>query len=362
MARPQRTIAQEAELSGTALFSGRPAAVRLRPAETSTGVLFVRTDLPDSPVVPATTEALGEGFRCTMLNWNNVEVRAVEHMLSACAGLHVDNLIVEMDGEEMPALGGCAADYARSLQDAGIVDQNAERPQLKLEQTVAIPQGHATIVAMPNEEGLTVSYVLDFDEGYGPTEALTISVEPERFMEELAPARTFGLEDDYEEFERLELGGGVTDDNAFVLCKDGSAKKPLSGEPAELRFPDEAVRHKVVDLLGDIALANVDLAAKIVAVRSGHRLNAVFATRLSRLLEGEERPQEYLDVREIRRVLPHRFPFLLVDRVLRIEGENKIVGLKNVSINEPFFQGHFPDLPIMPGVLQLEALAQTAGM
>ena len=175
MARPQRTIAQEAELSGTALFSGRPAAVRLRPAETSTGVLFVRTDLPDSPVVPATTEALGEGFRCTVLNWNNVEVRAVEHMLSACAGLHVDNLIVEMDGEEMPALGGCAADYARSLQDAGIVDQNAERPQLKLEQTVAIPQGHATIVAMPNEEGLTVSYVLDFDKGYGLTEASPVT-------------------------------------------------------------------------------------------------------------------------------------------------------------------------------------------
>ncbi|MHC4789301.1 MAG: 3-hydroxyacyl-ACP dehydratase FabZ, partial [Planctomycetota bacterium] len=205
-------------------------------------------------------------------------------------------------------------------------------------------------------------YVLDYDGCYGQARAFTIAVTPESFMGELAPSRTFGLEEDEDEFKRLSLGGGVTDENTFVLCRDGSTKRPLSGEPAELRFPDEAARHKVVDLLGDLALAGTDLEARLLAFRSGHKLNTAFAGRLRGLLEEEEGLEHFLDVREIRNVLPHRYPLLMVDRVLRVEGENKIVGLKNVSINEPFFQGHFPDYPIMPGVLQLEALAQTAGV
>jgi UDP-3-O-[3-hydroxymyristoyl] N-acetylglucosamine deacetylase/3-hydroxyacyl-[acyl-carrier-protein] dehydratase len=204
--------------------------------------------------------------------------------------------------------------------------------------------------------------VLELGEGYGPASALTVDVDIDRFMADLAPARTFGLEDDYEQFERLALGQGVTDDNAFILCRDGTARTPRSREPAELRFPDEAVRHKIVDLLGDMALANADVHAKVVAFRSGHRLNAAFAAELRRALRGEARREEYLDVREIRRVLPHRFPFLLVDRILRVEEESRIIGIKNVSVNEPFFEGHYPDYPVMPGVLQLEALAQTAGL
>jgi UDP-3-O-[3-hydroxymyristoyl] N-acetylglucosamine deacetylase/3-hydroxyacyl-[acyl-carrier-protein] dehydratase len=138
--------------------------------------------------------------------------------------------------------------------------------------------------------------------------------------------------------------------------------KPLSGDPAELRFPDEAVRHKILDLLGDIAVVNTDLQAKIVAVRSGHRLNCAFARQVRRLMEEQIRPPEHLDVAEIQRILPHRYPFLMIDRILRIEGEDRIVGLKNTSINEPFFQGHYPEFPVMPGVLQVEALAQTAGV
>jgi UDP-3-O-[3-hydroxymyristoyl] N-acetylglucosamine deacetylase/3-hydroxyacyl-[acyl-carrier-protein] dehydratase len=253
-------------------------------------------------------------------------------------------------------------EYGRALQEAGVAQQNAERPLLELEETVSVPLGSATIVAMPQPEGLTVSYVLDFDEGYWPTEAFTVSPEPEGFMRELAPARTFGLGDDYEEFKKLSIGGGISDENAFVLCKDGSVIRPRSGEPAELRFPNEAVRHKVVDLLGDLCLVNADIQARIFAVRSGHRLNIALARRLHQLMQEEAGREEYLDVLEVRRVLPHRYPFLMVDRVLRVEGENKIVAVKNVSINEPYFQGHYPDYPILPGVLQLEALSQTAGL
>lgn len=362
MARAQRTIQREARITGKALFSGRETSVRLSPAETSTGLLFVRTDLPDSPVVPANTEAVAGGFRCTSLSWNDVEVNVIEHLLAACVGLRVDNLIVEVDGDELPALGGSALEWGRALTGAGITDQNAQRPVLRLEETVAIAHGDATIVAMPAEEGLTVSYVLDMERGCRRTEACNFTLKPGAFMAELAPARTFGFQDDYEEFRKLSLGGGVDDDNCFVFHNDGSARKPLSGEPAELRFPDEAARHKVVDLLGDMALAGVDLEARVMAYRSGHAANAAFAMRLRQLLEEEAGPQQYLDVREILRVLPHRYPFLMVDRVLRIEGENKIVGLKNVSVNEPYFQGHYPDQPIMPGVLQIEALAQTAGL
>ncbi len=362
MSRLQTTIQDSTELSGKALFSGQQVHVRLAPADAHTGFLFVRADLPDSPVVPATVEALGSGFRCTTLSWNNVEVKAVEHLLSACVGLGVDNLIIEVNGDEVPALGGCPMDYAEALQAAGIVELNTERRVLRIEETISVPEGRATIVAMPQEEGFTVSYVLDFDEGYHPTEAFTITVEPESYMRELAPARTFGLGEDYEQFERLSVGGGITEENAFVLCKDGSVKKPLSGCPAQLRFPDEAVRHKVVDLLGDLALVKADLQTRLVAVRSGHRLNIALARRFQRLLEGEAGPEEYLDVLDIRRVLPHRYPFLMVDRVLRVEGDNKIVAVKNVTINEPFFQGHYPEYPILPGVLQLEALSQTAGL
>jgi len=151
VARLQRTTDRPVELTGTALFSGRAVKVRLLPAETSTGFLFVRTDLPDNPVVPATIEALGDAFRCTSLSWNNVEARAVEHVLSACTGLRIDNLIIELDGDEMPALGGCAADYAGPLREAGIAEQRAERPALKLERTVTVSDGTGTIVAMPRE-------------------------------------------------------------------------------------------------------------------------------------------------------------------------------------------------------------------
>jgi UDP-3-O-[3-hydroxymyristoyl] N-acetylglucosamine deacetylase/3-hydroxyacyl-[acyl-carrier-protein] dehydratase len=207
-----------------------------------------------------------------------------------------------------------------------------------------------------------VSYILDFDDYDRPSEALSVTITPENFMEQIAPARTFGFEVDYEEFKRLSMGGGVTDENAFILCKDGSIMKPLSTDPAELRFPDEAVRHKILDLLGDLAVTNFDLQAKIVAVRSGHRLNAAFARQLRRLMEEMKRPPEHLDVRELQRILPHRYPFLLLDRITRIDGEDRIEGLKNVTINEHFFQGHYPSYPVMPGVLLLEALAQTAGV
>jgi len=337
--------------------------VRFRAAEPHTGILFVRTDLPDNPVVPATLQALSDGFQCTALNWNGVEVMSVEHILSACRGLGVDNLMAEINAPEPPAAGGNAQQYAQALFDAGIVAQNAESYVLEIDQVVSVTQGEASIVAMPAKKGLSVSYLLDFDGDYMPAQAYSFRLDAENYIKQIAPARTFALDTAHKQFQQRSLGGGVTDENAFILFRDGSVRKPLSGEKAALRFPEECARHKVLDLLGDLALTNMDIEAKIVAIRSGHALNVQFAKRLCRMRESKEAgPQEYLDIREIERVLPHRYPFLLVDRILRIEEENKVVALKNISINEPFFQGHFPNYPIMPGVLQLEALAQAAGV
>ncbi len=369
MPRQEQTIARTVELTGKALFSGRECTVRINPAEAATGIMFSRVDLPDSPVIPAEAAFIGEGFNCTLLRHNDAEVRAVEHLLSSCMALNIDNLLIEIDSDEMPAAGGCAGDYAKLLMEAGSVEQGIEKKEFRLTQPIAVSEGNASIVGMPGETGdsedekLVLNYILDFDrkEGIEPQVA-TYATDVETFMREIAPARTWALEDAYEEFRKRRLGAGVTDENALVLFNDGSVRTPLSREKARMRFSNEFARHKVADLLGDLALTGVDIKGNITAVRSGHRLNAMFAARIRRIIEQEKEPEEYLDIREIRKILPHRYPFLMVDRILSMKEQNRVTGVKNVSINEHFFQGHYPDYPVMPGVLQLEALAQVAGV
>ncbi len=369
MPRQEHTIAGPVELTGTGLFSGKECTVRIHPAEPSTGILFSRIDLPDSPVIPAETAFVGEGFNCTVLRHNDVEVRSVEHVLSSCMALEVDNLLIEVDCDEMPAAGGCAHEYAELFMEAGFVEQGVEKKVFCLNKPVAVSEGNASIVGTPGEEdgseekGLVLNYVLDFNhkEGIG-AQVATFRINAETFINELAPARTWALEDAYGEFEKRGLGSGVTDTNALVLFNDGSFRNPLSKEEVTPRFSNECARHKLADLLGDLALTGVDIRGNITAVRSGHRLNAVFAARIRRIIEQEKEPEKYLDIREIRKILPHRYPFLMVDRIVGMKDENRVRGVKNVSINEHFFQGHYPDYPVMPGVLQLESLAQVAGV
>lgn len=369
MARKQNTISEAVEYSGKGIFTGADTRVRLCPAEANTGILFSRIDLPDSPVVPGTADSLGGGYNCTVLRQNDVQIKTVEHLLSACLGLRVDNLIVELNGEELPGAGGCAQPYADLLLEAGIEEQKADKATLVIDEPVVASDGVASVLAVPPSEGaasdegrLEISYVLEVESAAVAPQVVNFCIDPDVYMAELAPARTFAPESAYEEFEKRGLGGGVTDDNAVVIFEDGTFRSPLSRKKAELRFPDEFARHKVLDLMGDLALAGFDIEGKIVAVRSGHGLNGTFVKRLRALKAREKGPEKYLDINEVRKVLPHRYPFLMVDRILQIEEDSKIVGVKNVSINEPFFQGHYPDYPVMPGVLQLEALAQVAGV
>ena len=367
MSRHQNTINEPTELAGLALFSGAEAVVRLSPAEPGTGIMFVRADLPDNPVVPVMPDTLSDGFQCTVLRRDEVQIRSVEHLLSACMALRVDNLLVEVKGDEMPASGGCAAAFAEAILKAGICEQNAEKETFTFDKPVALSENGSSIVGMPADEGLTLSYVLEFDaptEGRPviPPQVVTLKMDPETYMRDIARARTLAGENAYDEFQKRGLGGGVTDDNAVVIFRDGTFRSPRSRRETQLRFPNEFARHKVLDLLGDLALSGLDLQGKIVAVRSGHKLNTAFALKLRAIMDEAKAPEDYMDIREVQRILPHRYPFLMVDRVLRVEGDNRIIGLKNVSMNEHFFQGHYPDYPIMPGVLQLEALAQVAGV
>jgi len=356
--RKQRTLRTVVEFSGVGLHSGETVRARILPAPHDHRVEFVRTDLPDAPPIPAQIAYHTAKERRTRLQRGNAQVDTVEHLLAVCRGLSIDNLTVELSGQEMPGLDGSALELMRLIQQAGIVDQPADAKIFRLDQPVYVREGPATLVALPSEkEGLTLQYVASFDEPGIDGGSFQLELSPETFGREIAPARTFCLASEVEALQAAGFGKGATRENTVVL-----------GDPSvTLRLPGEPVRHKLLDLLGDLQLLGADLQAHLIATRSGHSTNAELVRRLFDLMQTLEtggliRRESGLDVREILRMLPHRYPFLLIDRVLELDGYKRAVAIKNVTINEPFFQGHFPSAPLMPGVLQLEAMAQLAGV
>ena len=358
MTRKQRTLRTVAEFSGVGLHSGETVRARILPASVDHGIEFVRTDLPDAPPIPAKIAYHSAKERRTRLQRGGAEVDTVEHLLAVCRGLSIDNLTVELSGSEMPGLDGSALELMKLVQQAGIVEQPADALAFRLDQPVYVREGNATLVALPTDrEGLTLQYVASFDEPGVDGGSFQLELSPETFGREIAPARTFCLASEVEVLQKAGLGKGATRENTVVL-----------GDPSvALRLPGEPIRHKLLDLLGDLQLLGADLHAHLIATRSGHSTNAQLVRRLYDLMQtletgGVIRRESGLDVREILRMLPHRYPFLLIDRVLEIDGYKRAVAIKNVTINEPFFQGHFPSAPLMPGVLQLEAMAQLAGV
>jgi UDP-3-O-[3-hydroxymyristoyl] N-acetylglucosamine deacetylase/3-hydroxyacyl-[acyl-carrier-protein] dehydratase len=358
MSRKQRTLRAAVEFSGVGLHSGRTVRGRMLPAGPGAGVEFVRTDMPDAPSIPAHISFHSAKDRRTHLQRGPAEVDTVEHLLAVCRGLDVDNLVVELDGPELPGLDGSAQDYVRLMEQAGLVEQDALARELRLDQPVYVRSGSATLVALPSDRpGLTLQYVASFEEPGVEGGSMQFDLTHEGFRREIAPARTFCLASEVAALQQAGYGKGATRENTLVL-----------GDPASLaRLPGEPVRHKLLDLLGDLFLLGADLHAHIIATRSGHTTNAELVRLLHDLMQAQEtggllRRESGLDVREILRLLPHRYPFLLIDRVLEIDGYRRAVAIKNVTINEPFFQGHFPTAPLMPGVLQLEAMAQLAGV
>jgi UDP-3-O-[3-hydroxymyristoyl] N-acetylglucosamine deacetylase/3-hydroxyacyl-[acyl-carrier-protein] dehydratase len=360
--KPQKTIQNEVKASGKGLFDGKDAKVTFRPAAADTGIVFVRVDMAEPVRIPATAPNLAERARRTALKKGPVTVETTEHCLAAVSALEIDNIIIEVNSHELPGLDASSAEYVKILKKAGIVELGAQRKEIVITKPITVSDGEATIYALPfKDEGLSITYDLDYTGHTGIGRQLySCEVTAENFERNLAPARTFLLEAEAKQFQARGMGTHLSPRDILVINSDGPIKNSY-------RFSDECVRHKIVDLIGDLALAGRAICGRIVAYKSGHTLNQQLAKKLYDLAEQTDRLSKQgtdaiLDIRKIQRILPHRYPFLMVDKVIEMEGETRIKGIKNVTFNEPFFQGHFPGTPIMPGVLIIEAMAQISGL
>lgn len=382
--RPQQTIARVAEVRGVSFLAGRDVRVEFRPAAANAGITFVRTDLPGAPSVAAHVRHTVPRQRRTTLQDGPAVVEMVEHVMAALAGLRVDNCVVAIDGPETPGCDGSSLAFADALLGAGIVEQpGGTREVLVIDRPVTVRDGEAILTAYPGADAdrLVLAYHLDYGAD-SPIERQSqfVDVTPDSFRRELAPSRTFLLDSEAAALRAAGIGSRTSERDLLIFGPSG-----VIGN--ELRYRDEPVRHKILDLLGDLALTGVDLAGHVVAHRSGHQLNTTLAAQL---LESQSKaqvparptgaptrsapatatppasslpaPVVPLEINDILKALPHRYPFLLVDRVVEFELGKRAVAIKNVTYNEPFFQGHWPGRPIMPGVLIVEAMAQTAGV
>jgi UDP-3-O-[3-hydroxymyristoyl] N-acetylglucosamine deacetylase/3-hydroxyacyl-[acyl-carrier-protein] dehydratase len=365
----QRTLAREASIKGVALHTGDSVTLTMKPAPADHGVVFKRIDLHGSPEIKPRVDLVTDLVRATTIQSGHAKIHTVEHVLSALHGCGVDNVLVEMDASEPPIMDGSARPFVNLILSAEPVEQDADRKYFTLDAPVSVTRGNSSIIALPFD-GLKISCTSADDRGIH-TQHLSLTIDPEVYQSQIAAARTFTIYEDIEELLKLGKIRGGSLDSAVVIKGDSI----ISKEP--LRFKDEFVRHKMLDIIGDILLLGLPLHAHIVATRPGHAINAELTKLLFEKLQGEAQAggkkkalpgpkvilatETSLDIRRILETLPHRYPFIMVDRVLEFRPD-EIVALKNVTINEPFFSGHFPGNPVMPGVLQLEAMAQVAGI
>lgn len=363
--RTQQTIAKPVEIEGHGLFTGSPAILRMRPAEPGTGITFLRTDQKDPSPIAARVENVAKRARRTSLRNGSVSVETIEHCVSACAGLGVDNILIELAGEEVPAGDGSGLPFVEKLQEAGLEVQDARRDTFTITETVRVVDGCSELVALPalskDAAELEIHYDLDYGSA-GPIgcQHLTVVLTPEVYVEQIAPARTFVTQAEADQLLASGLGRHLTYADILVFDEQGPIENTL-------RFPDECVRHKILDLIGDLSLLGMPIVGRVYARKSGHALNHELVRAFRRQIRKRELARLLTvpadsDVRSVQRVLPHRYPFLMVDRILQIEGTKRAVGIKNVTINEEFFQGHYPGEPMMPGVLIIEAMAQMGGI
>ena len=365
----QRTLSRSVTIKGSALHTGEAVTLTLKPAPVNHGVVFKRVDLSGSPEIQPRVDHITDLVRATTIQSGHVKIHTVEHVLSALAGCGIDNVIVEMNASEAPIMDGSARPFVNLIVEGEPVEQEKEREYFTLDAPVSVTRGNSSIIAIPHD-GLKISCTSADDRGIH-TQHLSLSIDPDSYVSQIAPARTFTIYEDIEELLQLgKIRGGSLD------CAVGiKGDKVMSKEP--LRFKDEFVRHKILDIVGDISLLGMPLKAHIVATRPGHAIKAELTKALFDRLQdnkkggsrrkGAIRPTpamdvKSLDIRSILDILPHRYPFVMIDRVVEIKGAEELVAIKNVTFNEPYFNGHFPGNPVMPGVLQLEAMAQAAGI
>ena len=369
MAINQRTIRKERAIRGKSLHTGEEVSLTLKPALPNSGFLFRRTDLYGKPEIKPTFENITDLVRSTTITNGNAKVHTIEHVLSALVGCGIDNAEIELDASEPPIMDGSSRPFVNLIMEAEPIEQVAERKFIEITEPVSVTSGNRSIIALPYD-GFRVTCTSADDRGIH-VQHLSIDLDAESYVAQIAPARTFTIYEEIEELLKIGKIQGGSLDSAIVIKGD----KVLSKEP--LRFDDEFVRHKILDIVGDFSLLGKRLKAHVIAVRPGHSLNSELVAKIIETSAGKKGktsvgstprksivlPEETeLDVRRVLDVLPHRFPFVLIDRVISIDGDESLTALKNVSVNEPFFPGHFPGHPVMPGVLQLEAMAQAAGI
>lgn len=393
MLTKQRTISQPVSITGIGLHTGNHSTMTFKPAAENYGIRFKRIDLIDSPEILADIDHVIDIERGTTIGVGNAHVKTVEHVLAAIMGCEIDNLIVELNTNEPPVIDGSAKPFVELLMGTGFIEQDAPKDYLVIEQIVqyADDKNHVDIVALPLDD-FKVTVMIDYrNPALGSQYTGLYDLERE-FATEFAPARTFCFLHEVEELHEQGLIKGGKFENAVVIVdreltqvqleelmvKLGIRDSVVLGENgilnnSKLRYRNEPARHKLIDLIGDMALIGAPIRGHIMAARPGHAANIEFVKLLRKLYEQNKLKLKYqvnpsktgdavFDIDAIKKMLPHRYPFLLVDKVISLEVGKKIVGVKNVTVNEPFFKGHFPQKPIMPGVLIIEALAQTGGI
>jgi len=396
MNKKQRTIKREVRYKGRGLHTGNDTRITFKPAPENYGRRFIRIDIKNSPEIPALVEYVVQdkeidSLRGTTLRMDDVEVHTVEHVLAALAGLEIDNVRIELDGNEPPIGDGSAMPFVNKLLEAGIEEQNAMKEYVVVKETINYSDERRGIeyVALPTDD-YRITVMIDYkNPALGSQHSGLFSMERE-FVSEFAPARTFCFLHEVELLAEQGLIKGGDLDSALVIVDRQLKKEDLNrlrkmfdidenvelGENGilnnkTLRFKNEPCRHKLLDMIGDLALVGVNIKAQILAARPGHQNNIEFARLLRNEYKKQALTRKYqdvdtkdviFDINAIKKILPHRYPFLLVDSIIELEPEKRAVGIKNVTHNEPFFQGHFPQKPVMPGVLIVESMAQVGGI
>jgi len=377
----QHTVGKTFSLTGVALHTGAQATVTLHPAPENYGIKFIRTDIDKSPEIEADIDNVVDLSRGTAIGKKGVTVHSTEHCMSALAGLQIDNCRIEVRAPELPLMDGSAMPYVEQLQKVGIVEQQEQRDYITIDEPIVYTKGNIALGILPSQS-FCVTVMIDYKHPQLGTQHTTL-FRIDDYAKDFAPARTFCFLSEVEKLREQGLIKGGSLDSAVVvqdveLTSDhieyirtlfnekGPIKKGENGflNNVQLRFFNELCRHKVVDLMGDLYLLGKPLLGHIQAARTGHAANIELAKKI-RAYVNEQRKKKAgsrIQWNEIMEMLPHRYPFLLIDKVINVEPGKSLIAIKNVSFNEPFFQGHFPGNPIMPGVLQIEAMAQAGGI
>ncbi len=384
----QRTIKKEVKLTGVGLHTGREVTLVFKPAPENHGYAFCRVDLEGNPVIEADANYVVNTQRGTNLEKNGVNIQTSEHVLAACVGLEIDNLLIELDAAEPPIMDGSSKFFIEALESAEIQEQDADRQEYIVKDVISYvdEESGSEIIVMPSDE-YQVTTMVDFGTKVLGTQNASLK-RLSNFKKEIGDARTFSFLHELEMLLEHGLIKGGDLNNAIVYVdkelndstmerlKVAFGKESIAIKPngildnLTLHYPNEAARHKLLDVIGDLALIGTRIRGKVIANKPGHFVNTQFAKKLAKIIKIEKRnkvPQfdllapPLMDINKIMKMLPHRAPFLLIDKVLEMS-DTHVVGLKNVTMNEPFFEGHFPTSPVMPGVLQIEAMAQTGGI